>query len=176
MSETQSVIYIPDVAQLPVGVPVPPGLAPLASPAFTGEPTAPTPAPGIASGRLATTAFVLDALARAAALRRPPVYFEEFVAAALQPSPGGSSGQSRASGNSANGPGGHARFVALVATSADGILTLVNEDYPALTSTFPVKAGTSVRLTAQAFGSSFHATFAPSGPATVTLITGYGPD
>lgn len=36
-------------------------LAPLESPAFTGAPTAPTPAPGDSSGRIATTEFVDDA-------------------------------------------------------------------------------------------------------------------
>ena len=38
-------------------------LAPLASPAFEDEPTAPTPAPGDDSDRLATTAFVTAAVA-----------------------------------------------------------------------------------------------------------------
>jgi len=38
------------------------GAAPLASPVFTGEPTAPTAAPGTATDRLATTAFVSAAL------------------------------------------------------------------------------------------------------------------
>lgn len=38
-------------------------LAPLASPAFTGNPTAPTPAPGDADTSVATTAFVAAALA-----------------------------------------------------------------------------------------------------------------
>jgi hypothetical protein len=39
--------------------------APLASPAFTGAPTAPTPAAGDSSTKIATTAFVASALSRA---------------------------------------------------------------------------------------------------------------
>lgn len=42
-------------------------LAPVASPAFTGTPTGPTPSPGDSSGALATTAFVGTSLASAAA-------------------------------------------------------------------------------------------------------------
>ena len=38
-------------------------LAPLASPAFTGNPTAPTPSPGDADTSVATTAFIAAALA-----------------------------------------------------------------------------------------------------------------
>lgn len=43
------------------------GLAPLASPALTGNPTAPTQSPGNTSTRLATTQFVADAIAAAIA-------------------------------------------------------------------------------------------------------------
>ncbi|WP_140940979.1 hypothetical protein [Prosthecodimorpha hirschii] len=49
-----------DAARLPT---VTTGLAPLASPAFTGIPTAPTPAPGTNTTQLATTAFVAAAAA-----------------------------------------------------------------------------------------------------------------
>jgi hypothetical protein len=42
-------------------------LAPLASPAFTGDPTAPTPAAGDNDTSIATTAFVTDAVATAVA-------------------------------------------------------------------------------------------------------------
>ena len=41
------------------------GMAPLASPAFTGNPTAPTQAAGNSSTRIATTAFVDTAIANA---------------------------------------------------------------------------------------------------------------
>jgi hypothetical protein len=44
------------------------GLAPLASPAFTGTPTAPTPSPGDNSTEIATTAFMVAALAAYAPL------------------------------------------------------------------------------------------------------------
>src|SRR5215510_6557570 len=41
------------------------GLAPLASPALTGNPTAPTPSPGDADTSIATTAFVAAAVSAA---------------------------------------------------------------------------------------------------------------
>lgn len=47
------------VELVPIPLPDLSGYAPLASPGFTGEPTAPTPAPGNNSNRLATTASVL---------------------------------------------------------------------------------------------------------------------
>jgi len=47
------------------------GLAPLANPAFTGNPTAPTQAPGNNSTRLATTAFINTALTSYAPLASP---------------------------------------------------------------------------------------------------------
>ena len=51
-SKTYPVVYGNDIAPL----------APLASPAFTGAPTAPTPASGDNSGKVATTAFVKEAV------------------------------------------------------------------------------------------------------------------
>ncbi|MBR2713437.1 MAG: hypothetical protein IKB76_01525 [Kiritimatiellae bacterium] len=51
-SATYPVVYGNDIAPL----------APLASPAFTGAPTAPTPASGDNSGKVATTAFVKEAV------------------------------------------------------------------------------------------------------------------
>jgi len=57
------------------------GLAPLASPVFTGNPTAPTPSPGDNGASLATTAFVTAAIAAAitaAKLAEHPVGSLEF--------------------------------------------------------------------------------------------------
>jgi len=48
--------------------PAPTGFAPLASPAFTGNPTAPTPAPGDSDTSIATTAFVANAVSAAGGL------------------------------------------------------------------------------------------------------------
>jgi hypothetical protein len=48
---------------VPIALPDLSGYAPLASPIFTGNPTAPTPAPGTTGTRLATADFVITALA-----------------------------------------------------------------------------------------------------------------
>jgi len=48
--------------------PAPTGFAPLASPAFTGNPTAPTPSPGDSDTSIATTAFVANAVSAAGGL------------------------------------------------------------------------------------------------------------
>ena len=53
--ETKSVAFLSDIPSIA-------GLAPLASPAFTGTPTAPTPASGDNSTKVATTAFVKTAI------------------------------------------------------------------------------------------------------------------
>lgn len=53
--ETKSVAFLSDIPSVA-------GLAPLASPAFTGTPTAPTPASGDNSTKVATTAFVKTAI------------------------------------------------------------------------------------------------------------------
>jgi hypothetical protein len=57
-------------------------LAPLASPVFTGNPTAPTQASGNSSTRLATTAFVEDSLNGGQALRLKEYTVAELPAAA----------------------------------------------------------------------------------------------
>ena len=69
-SVTQAMITVaPGAPFLPVKLP---GAAPLASPAFTGTPNAPTPAMGDVSSLLATTGFVSVALRRARAVWGSP--------------------------------------------------------------------------------------------------------
>lgn len=58
------------LSSLPGSLPVP-GMAPLASPAFTGTPTAPTAAPGTNTTQLATTAFTQQEIAAKAPLASP---------------------------------------------------------------------------------------------------------
>lgn len=55
--------------------------APLASPAFTGNPTAPTPASGDNDTSMATTAFVEDAITTSASTLAKTAMIMQFAAA-----------------------------------------------------------------------------------------------
>lgn len=119
-------------------------LALLASPAFTGNPTAPTPSPGDADTTIPTTAFVAAAIA---AVASPNVQFLTSGTGATYTTPagakwikvrlvgggGGGSGSGAGAGNGSNG--GNTTFSTLTGGGGSGSLANTNSTAAGSTAT-----------------------------------------
>lgn len=157
-------------------------LAPVASPAFTGNPTAPTPTAGDNDTSLATTAFVQDAINTAVAAAKLAMYpVGALYMSVTNTNPGTFLGGTWVAWGSGQVPVGvdtlQTEFNTVEKTGGEKTHTLTSAEIPAHTHPVTVGASSAVGGTASstvASGGSFYTTSGTIGNIAVGNNTGGG--